>query len=242
MTKTISMQKKEKIREMFDNIASDYDKLNHIMSLDVDKLWRKDGLKSVLSCPNCCDIMDLACGTGDFSIAIAKAAKKRQMACRIVGVDMSEGMLAIMEEKLEKEGLEDIVSIQVGDGENIAFPDNSFDCVCIAFGIRNFQDRERGLREMYRVLRPGGRIVILELSRPENALFRAIYDLYFLHILPFIGAKISGQKAAYKYLPASVVGFPKHKDFSKLIADCGFQTVRHKSLSMGLCRKFVGTK
>ena len=248
---------------MFDSIAGDYDSLNHILSLDVDKIWRKKALKAIVDAPAPVEVLDLACGTGDFSIAIAKSLRKRHPdrlddshkpvtstgsvtgkspSGHVTGVDLSEGMLAVMREKVSKAGLTEMISIEEGDGENLRFPDNTFDRVTIAFGIRNFEDREKGLREMRRVLKPGGRLVLLELSRPENKVIRWFYDLYFLHILPKIGGKVSGDKAAYAYLPASVAAFPGKKQFTATMRSAGFQSVTHKALTLGICRMYTGEK
>lgn len=223
---------------MFDSIAGDYDALNHILSLDVDKIWRKRALKQIVDAPAPVQVLDLACGTGDFSIAIAKALTGGH----VTGVDLSEGMLAVMREKVDKAELNGMISIEEGDGENLRFPDNTFDRVTIAFGIRNFEDRPKGLREMLRVLKPGGRLVILELSRPENKIIRWFYDLYFLHILPKIGGKVSGDKAAYAYLPASVAAFPGKKEFTATMREAGFRTVTHKAFTLGICRMYTGEK
>ncbi len=223
---------------MFDSIAGDYDALNHILSLDVDKIWRKKALKQIVDAPAPVQVLDLACGTGDFSIAIAKALTGGH----VTGVDLSEGMLAVMREKVDKAELNGMISIEEGDGENLRFPDNTFDRVTIAFGIRNFEDRPKGLREMLRVLKPGGRLVILELSRPENKIIRWFYDLYFLHILPKIGGKVSGDKAAYAYLPASVAAFPGKKEFTATMREAGFRTVTHKAFTLGICRMYTGEK
>lgn len=223
---------------MFDSIAGDYDALNHILSLDVDKIWRKKALKQIVDAPAPVQVLDLACGTGDFSIAIAKALTGGH----VTGVDLSEGMLAVMREKVDKAELNGMISIEEGDGENLRFPDNTFDRVTIAFGIRNFEDRPKGLREMLRVLKPGGRLVILELSRPENKVIRWFYDLYFLHILPKIGGKVSGDKAAYAYLPASVAAFPGKKEFTATMREAGFRTVTHKAFTLGICRMYTGEK
>lgn len=223
---------------MFDSIAGDYDALNHILSLDVDKIWRKNALKQIVDAPAPVQVLDLACGTGDFSIAIAKALTGGH----VTGVDLSEGMLAVMREKVDKAELNGMISIEEGDGENLRFPDNTFDRVTIAFGIRNFEDRPKGLREMLRVLKPGGRLVILELSRPENKIIRWFYDLYFLHILPKIGGKVSGDKAAYAYLPASVAAFPGKKEFTATMREAGFRTVTHKAFTLGICRMYTGEK
>ena len=223
---------------MFDSIAGDYDALNHILSLDVDKIWRKKALKQIVDAPAPVQVLDLACGTGDFSIAIAKALTGGH----VTGVDLSEGMLAVMREKVDKAELNGMISIEEGDGENLRFPDNTFDRVTIAFGIRNFEDRPKGLREMLRVLKPGGRLVILELSRPENKVIRWFYDLYFLHILPKIGGKVSGDKAAYAYLPASVAAFPGKKEFTATMREAGFRIVTHKAFTLGICRMYTGEK
>ena len=282
---------------MFDSIAGDYDSLNHILSLDVDKIWRKKALKQIVDAPAPAQVLDLACGTGDFSIAIAKALSRSHKRVvtpieahvkasvkapveapvkapveapakapveaqvtstgfvtgdsgrsdlmtkgHVTGVDLSEGMLAVMREKVGKAGLADMISIEEGDGEALRFPDNTFDRVTIAFGIRNFENREKGLREMLRVLKPGGRLVILELSRPENKVIRWFYDLYFLHILPKIGGKVSGDKAAYAYLPASVAAFPGKKAFMATMREAGFRTVTHKAFTLGICRMYTGEK
>ena len=274
---------------MFDSIAGDYDSLNHILSLDVDKIWRKKALKQIVDAPAPARVLDLACGTGDFSIAIAKALSRSHKRVgtpieahvkasvkapveapakapveaqvtstgfvtgdsgrsdlmtkgHVTGVDLSEGMLAVMREKVQKAGLTEMISIEEGDGENLRFPDNTFDRVTIAFGIRNFEDRPKGLREMLRVLKPGGRLVILELSRPENKIIRWFYDLYFLHILPKIGGKVSGDKAAYAYLPASVAAFPGKKAFMATMREAGFRTVTHKAFTLGICRMYTGEK
>ena len=223
---------------MFDSIAGDYDALNHILSLDVDKIWRKKALKQIVDAPAPVQVLDLACGTGDFSIAIAKALTGGH----VTGVDLSEGMLAVMREKVDMAELNGMISIEEGDGENLRFPNNTFDRVTIAFGIRNFEDRPKGLREMLRVLKPGGRLVILELSRPENKIIRWFYDLYFLHILPKIGGKVSGDKAAYAYLPASVAAFPGKKEFTATMREAGFRTVTHKAFTLGICRMYTGEK
>lgn len=274
---------------MFDSIAGDYDSLNHILSLDVDKIWRKKALKQIVDAPAPAQVLDLACGTGDFSIAIAKALSRSHKRVgtpieahakasvkapveapakvpveaqvtstgfvtgdsgrpdlmtkgHVTGVDLSEGMLAVMREKVGKAGLTEMISIEEGDGENLRFPDNTFDRVTIAFGIRNFEDRPKGLREMLRVLKPGGRLVILELSRPENKVIRWFYDLYFLHILPKIGGKVSGDKAAYTYLPTSVAAFPGKKAFMATMREAGFRTVTHKAFTLGICRMYTGEK
>lgn len=237
--KTESMPQKAHIRQMFDGIAAHYDRLNHLMSLSIDRTWRRRALRALVQgavAPR--EVLDLACGTGDFSIAIARALPQAQ----VTGLDLSAGMLEVMAGKVEKEGLGDRIRTLQGDGEALPFGDGSFDRVGIAFGIRNFEDREQGLREMLRVLRPGGRLVVLELSVPEQPLLRRAYDLYFLHILPWIGGRISGDRAAYRYLPASVKKFPGKDAFMGTLHTCGFCNVRHKALSLGICRIYAAEK
>lgn len=256
------MPRKENIHNMFNSIASDYDKLNHIMSLDIDKTWRKRALKRIFRATDVemesrhdidkkgrifggIDVLDIACGTGDFSIAIAREMIRTGSGTHqghITGVDLSEGMLAVMDDKIKTAGLEDIISAETGDCENLRFSDNTFDRATVAFGVRNFENREKGLCEMLRVLKPGGKLVILELSVPSNALIRWFYKLYFLHILPFIGGKVSGDKAAYKYLPASVLNFPGKKAFMQTLTECGYVNVSHKAFTLGICRMYIGEK
>ena len=224
---------------MFDSIAGDYDALNHLLSLDVDKRWRRQALKKILDVSGPLEVLDLACGTGDFSIAIAESMNEGG---HVTGADLSEGMLAVMEKKVSKAGLSGKISAETGDGENLRFEDGSFNRVTIAFGIRNFEDRDKGLREMLRVLKKGGRLVILELSRPENPVLRWFYSLYFRHILPLIGGKVSGDKAAYKYLPASVENFPGKEEFMREMTAAGFCSVSHKAFTFGICRMYIGEK
>lgn len=224
---------------MFDNIASDYDALNHIMSLNVDKCWRRRALRRFVTPEKPQQIMDLACGTGDFSIAIANAMAEDS---HITGVDLSEGMLAVMRKKVNEAGLDRKISIQTGEGENLQFPDKTFDAVTIAFGIRNFENREKALTEVLRVLKPAGILVILELSEPSNPIVRWVYNIYFTKLMPVIGKKVSGDGAAYKYLPASVLNFPKKDEWMQKMRDCGYTAVTHKAFSLGICRMYTGRK
>jgi len=232
------MKKTEKIREMFDGIAPSYDKLNHLMSLGVDRLWRKRSLKAIVDGTQQ-QILDVACGTGDSTIAIAQ---KAALGSRVVGVDISEGMMAFVMRKAAHEGVHDRIRLQVADAENLPFPEGSFHRVNCAFGIRNFEHKDQGLSEFYRVLKPGGKAVVLELSVPSNRTVRRIYDLYFMHILPWIGGLVSGDKAAYRYLPASVHAFPSPEGFCDLMRDAGFHGVNYKTYTFGLCRMYVGEK
>ena len=233
------MPKKENIRTMFDAIAPDYDRLNHILSFDIDKGWRRKAVKEITDKGHAMEVLDVACGTGDFSIAIARAAAPGS---HVTGLDLSEGMMKIGREKVASEGLEGIVSMEQGDCEQMNFPDGTFDRVSAAFGVRNFEHLEKGLREMLRVLKPGGKTVILELSVPGNPVLRFLYKLYFLHVLPAVGGKVSGDKAAYRYLPASVERFPRPDRFCGIMRDCGFSEVSARALTFGICRMFVGKK
>lgn len=232
------MPKKEKIQEMFDGIAPSYDRLNHLMSLNVDKLWRRYALREIVD-GTVQQILDVACGTGDSTISIARAAGPGS---RVTGVDISEGMMALVMRKAAHEGVHDRIRLQVADGENLPFEEGAFHRVACAFGIRNFEHKEQGLKEFFRVLKPAGKVVILELSLPRNRVLRSFYDLYFLHILPWVGGLVSGDRAAYRYLPASVHAFPAPEAFCALMRDAGFKNVRQRSLSFGLCRMFVGEK
>ena len=232
------MPRKEKVREMFANIAPTYDKLNHVLSLNVDKLWRRHALREIVDgTPQ--RILDVACGTGDSTISIAKAAAA---GTEIIGADISEGMMALVKGKAEKAGVGERITLQVADGEDLPYRERTFDRVTCAFGIRNFEHKERGLSEFLRVLKSGGKAVILELSVPQNRLVRWAYDLYFLHILPGIGGAVSGDRAAYKYLPASVHNFPSPSDFCRMMEAAGFRNVHCLTFSFGLCRMFVGER
>lgn len=231
------MPKKENIRNLFDDIAPDYDKLNHILSLDIDKSWRSKAIREIVERDTPLNILDVASGTGDFAIGTARKAADGS---HITGIDLSEGMLKIGREKVAKEGLSDMISMQEGDCEALPFSDRTFDRVTVAFGVRNFEHLETGLNEMLRVLKPGGKLVILELSVPSNPLLLALYKLYFLHILPAIGGKVSGNKGAYRYLPASVLHFPKPEAFMKMMSGCGYSEVRHRAFTFGICRMYIG--
>lgn len=233
------MPKKEKIQQMFDGIAGDYDRLNHLMSLGIDRTWRRRALREIVRRDAAQEILDIACGTGDFSIAIARAMASGS---RVTGIDISEGMLSVMRGKLDAEGLGDRVACLQGDCESMPFPGASFDRATVAFGVRNFEHREKCLQEILRVLKPGGKLVILELSVPSNAFARACYKLYFTHLLPVIGGKVSGDKAAYRYLPASVLHFPGKEEWMETMRSCGFAKVRHKAFTFGICRMYTGVK
>jgi len=228
------MAKKEFVKNMFDDIAPTYDKLNHILSLNVDNHWRDRAVRRIcMTQPN--HVLDIACGTGDFAIALAQAGVPK-----VTGIDISEGMLEIGRAKVRELGLD--IDMQVDDSEQLSFPDDVFDAVSVAFGVRNFEQLQLGLNEMQRVLRPGGLVCIVELSVPQNPILLWGYKLYFLYILPLIGGLLSGNRKAYRYLPASVLNFPKPDKVCRMLREAGFQQVEAKAFTFGLCRMFTGEK
>lgn len=231
------MAKKEGVRKLFDNIASDYDKLNHILSLNIDKGWRKKAVRNLVDTQAPLKVLDVACGTADFTIEIAQKVGKGS---EVIGVDISEGMMAVGREKIKKAGVS--AELLVADCEDLPYTDNTFDRISVGFGVRNFEHLELGLSQMYRVLTHGGKLVILELSVPSNAFIRWCYKLYFLKILPAIGGLISGNRGAYEYLPASVLRFPAPDKFISMLKSAGFAQVEHTPLTLGICRMYVAKK
>lgn len=231
------MAKKEYIEKLFDKIAPDYDKLNHILSLNIDKGWRKKAVRELVDTTASLSLLDVACGTGDFTIEIARKAPKGSS---IVGIDLSEGMMKIGREKIEAAGLS--ATLEQGDCEALSYDNDTFDRVSVGFGVRNFEHLDIGLSEMCRVLKPGGKLVILELSVPTNPFIRWCYKLYFLNILPAIGGMISGNRGAYEYLPASVLHFPTPDKFIPMMHEAGFAQVKHQAFTLGICRMYVGIK
>ena len=227
------MPEKEKIREMFDSIAQEYDAFNHLTSLGIDRIWRRRALRYI----DGPQVLDIACGTGDFAITIAQRRH-----CGVVGVDISEGMLAQMRKKVEAAHLDKRVSCELGDCADLRFRDSYFDNVTVAFGVRNFEDREACLKEILRVLRPGGIFVMLELGVPSWRFARKFYEWYFTKVMPLIGGRLSGNRAAYKYLPASVLAFPGPKEWTAFLQGCGFTGVKHRALSLGICRLYIAVK
>lgn len=228
--------KKVLVREMFDGIAYRYDFLNHFLSMGIDKIWRKKALKN-LSAYSSARILDVATGTGDFAIAALKYKPSQ-----ITGIDLSVEMLRIGEEKMKKRGVDNIIKLQVGDSENLQFESNSFDAVTVAFGVRNFENLEKGLQEMNRVLRAGGKAIILEFSKPQSFFFRKLFNIYFFNILPFIGKIVSKHSSAYTYLPESVDAFPSGQTFLQVMSNCGFKSVKAQALTGGIATIYTGVK
>ena len=230
--------KKEQVEQMFDNIAPTYDKLNHIMSLNIDRVWRRRVMRIVRRA-KAHKIMDVATGTGDLAIAMAKRVDRTQ----ILGVDLSEEMLAVARRKVEKQGLEERIMLEKGDAENLDMvTSESIDAATVAFGVRNFENIERGLKEIYRTLKPGGKLVVLEFSMPKNRLVRWVYSQYAHRLLPRIGGMISKDKQAYTYLPDSVEEFPAPERFAEILRGVGFKSVKTRSQSFGIAYIYDATK
>ena len=222
---------------MFDNIAPTYDKLNHILSLSIDKVWRRRVVRKVRRMKPL-RILDLATGTGDLAIKMAKRIPK----ARIMGVDLSENMLAVAAEKVRRQGLDDHIALYQGDAENLDLTDGVVDVVTVAFGVRNFGNVDQGLQEIWRVLRSGGHIVVLEFSTPRNFLVRKLYQFYSNHFMKPIGGLVSRDRKAYNYLPDSIVEFSSPEEFLEQLQRAGFEQCRRRSQSFGIAQIYIGKK
>lgn len=230
------LSKKVQVEQMFDNIAPTYDFLNHFLSAGIDRSWRRRAVDSIASVsPQV--ILDLATGTGDFAIE-ALRLKPRQ----VIGADISDLMMNVGRDKAKKLGVTAILEFQKVDSENMSFEDNKFDAITVGFGVRNFEDLERGLREMYRVLRPGGRAAILEVARPKRFPMNFLYHIYFHYILPVVGRLFSRDVRAYTYLPESVRAFPEGDDFTAILKRVGFCRVSYQPLTFGICAFYTCEK
>ena len=225
------------IAAMFDRISSKYDALNHLLSLNIDKVWRRKVAKAVAkSAPK--TILDLATGTADLAITMAKHNPQ----ARLIGLDISEKMLEIGKSKIKKQNLENQIELRFGDAANLPFEDNSFDVATVAFGVRNFEDLGKGLSEIHRVLKPNGEVVILEFSMPEECPIKQLYRLYFKHILPWMGRIVSKDEKAYSYLPESVEQFPKPTEFQQVLGQYGLKNCLVKQLSFGIAMVYLAEK
>ena len=231
------LDKKSQVAEMFNNISKKYDFLNHFLSLGIDIYWRKKAIK-LLRKENPELILDVATGTGDLAITANKILKPK----KVIGVDISEGMLNIGKQKIKKKKLEDKIELQMGDSEGLLFEDNKFDAVIVAFGVRNYENLEKGLADMLRVLKPGGKLVVLEFSKPTIFPFKQLYNFYFNFILPKLGKLISKDNAAYTYLPESVQAFPDGKRFTDLLDNLGCKETTWKSLTLGISAIYTAEK
>lgn len=230
--------KTEQVRQMFDTIAPAYDRLNRLMSLGRDRSWRRRAVAAVAAgAPR--RIVDMACGTGDFAIALAQTVP----AARITGIDLSEGMVEVGRRKVEALGLTDRIELRTGDClADSCIPAGDADAVTVAFGVRNFADLPAGYRAMHRMLRPGGMLCVIELATPPSALLRPFYNLYAGHIIPMLGKAISGDVEAYRYLPATIAAVPRGRAMLDMMAQAGFANLRYIDLTFGVCCIYTGTK
>lgn len=229
--------KGEKIQQMFGSIAPRYDFLNRLLSLGIDRRWRKKAVR-LLKFREGSRILDVATGTGDVALEIAR---RTPPSVKITGADFCREMVELGEVKVAASPYAGRIDFKVAPCEDLPFPDNSFDSITIAFGIRNVVDRRLGLAEMWRVLKPGGRMIILEFSTPRSQLFRQIYYFYFRQLLPIVGGLFSKYNA-YKYLPDSVLEFPSQEEFAGMIEDAGFRNIHIKELTFGIASIYVGEK
>ncbi len=231
-----SKSKKEEVAEMFNNISKRYDFLNHFLSLGIDHIWRRKSINLLKSiAPK--RILDIATGTGDFAIASLKLNPSE-----VVGLDISDGMLEVGRVKMRKKGFDKVISMQNGDSENLNFEDNYFDAVTVGFGVRNFEHLEVGLAEMLRVVRPNGKIVILEFSKPKTFPIKQTFTFYSKYVIPFFGKRISKDKNAYAYLPESVAAFPEGQEMIDILKKVGYKDVESKMVSGGIATIYSGIK
>jgi len=228
--------RKQEVQAMFDIIAYRYDLLNHLLSLGIDRGWRRRLVK-IMANDKPEHILDLACGTADLSIAASKIKPHS-----ITGTDIAENMLAIGREKVNQKGLSDMITLQKADSENLPFADARFDAAMVAFGVRNYENLPKGLAEMYRVLKPGAKAFILEFSKPKKFPVKQVFRFYFKFILPLIGRMVSKHSSAYSYLPESVSAFPEDQEFVGLMLSAGFKKAEFISLSFGITNLYIGIK
>ena len=230
-------KKSIQVERMFDNIAPAYDQLNHTLSWGIDKSWRKKAIQW-LKPFNPQRMMDVATGTGDFAIQACRVLNPKEL----IGTDISEGMMNVGRQKVKEAGLESRISFAKEDCTALSFPDNRFDAITVAFGVRNFEDLDKGLREMHRVLDTDGKLVILELSEPEWFPMKQLYALYSKVVIPTLGKLLSKDRSAYTYLPQSIKAFPQGEVMREIILKAGFSEARFKRLTLGICTLYTATK
>ena len=231
------LTKKQQVADMFNRIAFRYDFMNRFLSAGIDKGWRRKALHQ-LAKENPKTILDVATGTGDVAIMACELLHPE----KITGIDISEKMLELGKEKVLKLGLQHQIELQTGDSEAINFPDNTFDAVTVAFGVRNFENLEQGLKEIKRVLKPSGKLVILEFSKPKLAGIAQLYYLYMEIVAPQMASMVAKNKKAYQYLNKSVLGFPEGRAFVEILNNVGFRNTSCKKLSLGICSIYCGVK
>ncbi len=228
--------KKKQVAEMFDNIAHRYDFLNHLLSMGIDHYWRWYAIR-LLRPLHPRQILDVATGTGDFAFAALRLQPDH-----ITGIDISEGMLALGRKKIEQRNMQEKITFLSGDAENLAFPDETFDAITVAFGVRNFENLERGLQELQRVLKKNGRLVVLEFAKPRAFPVKQLYNAYFRYVLPLIGRFFSKDSSAYTYLPESVQAFPERQEFMQILTQNGFVNAHCHPLTLGVCAAYSADK
>jgi len=234
--KNAETTKRVQVEEMFDDISSRYDLLNHLLSVNIDKLWRQRVVQ-MLKQQQPQTILDIATGTADFAIAATKLKHTK-----ITGIDISQGMLDVAQRKIDKMGLNKQVQLLKADAENLPFDENSFDAAIVGFGVRNFESLEKGLKEIFRVIKPGGVFYVLEFSKPHKTPVKQFYKLYFNYILPKVGRWISKNRNAYSYLPESVNEFPDGMNFLAILAESGFINNRFAEQSFGIATIYTACK
>lgn len=234
--------KTEQVREMFDSIAPAYDFMNRAMTLGIDRWWRRVAVRRVkrhladIAAPR---LLDVATGTGDFALQLHRSV----VGATVRGIDLSQGMLEVARRKAEENGLNDqAVAFEQGDCLDLPYADATYDAVTVAFGVRNFEHLDRGYSQMHRVLRPGGMVCVLELSTPQNRFIRWFYDLYTLHIIPWMGSLKSGDAGAYRYLPQSIAAVPQGRDMLQLMRQAGFDHCQAHTLTLGVCTIYTGIR
>ena len=228
--------KKQEVATMFNNISAKYDFLNHFLSLGIDKLWRRRAIKELKSIkPK--RMLDIATGTGDFALEALKINPNN-----IIGVDISEGMLKVGMVKMKSKQVDHIISLRLGDSENLPFENEAFDAITVGFGVRNFENLEKGLSEMLRVLKPGGKAVVLEFSKPKSFPIKQLFSFYSNYFIPFFGKLFSKDQRAYSYLPESVKVFPEGQAFRDILIQVGFENVASFTVSGGIATIYSGTK
>ena len=230
-------EKTEQVEQMFDSIAHSYDRLNHVLSLGIDRGWRQKAIRQ-LEPFHPQEMLDVATGTGDFALLAARMLRPK----RLLGCDLSEGMMQVAREKVKQAKLEKVIDFAKEDCTALTFAESSFDAITVAFGIRNFADLDKGLTEMHRVLRPNGKLIILELTAPEYFPMKQLFKVYARVVIPTVGKLLSKDRSAYDYLPNTIQVFPQGEVMRGILQKAGFQKVDFERLTLGICTLYLATK